>query len=142
MDLREMRRRAIKEFKRLKINVPDVDERVLRMSGGQRQGIACARAMMGKAPKVLIMDEPTAALGVRESAEVYRLMQFCRDEGSAILLISHNMVEVVEMSDRVTVMRLGVTIAHLNTRDTDGKEIVGLITGATEPEEIEAKLTH
>jgi len=137
-----MRRKAVSEFRRLKIDVPDVDERVHRMSGGQRQAIACARAMMGKPPKVLIMDEPTAALGVKESAEVYRLMQLCRDEGSAILFISHNMVEVMEMSSRVTVMRLGDTIAHLNTCDTDGREIVGLITGAVEPSEIASKLMH
>jgi simple sugar transport system ATP-binding protein len=142
VDYKKMRERAVEEFARLKITMPDVDERVIRLSGGQRQGVACARAMMFKAPKALIMDEPTAALGVKESAEVYRLMKLCRDEGSAILLISHNMVEVMEMSDRITVMRLGDTIAHLSTRDTDGKEIVGLITGATEPEEIASKLTQ
>jgi ABC-type sugar transport system ATPase subunit len=140
IDHKLMRKRAIQEFERLKILMPDVDARVLRMSGGQRQAIACARAMMGKPPKVLIMDEPTAALGVKEAAEVYRLMKLCRDEGSAILLISHNMVEVMEMSSRITVMRLGDTIAHLRTVDTDGREIVGLITGAIEPEEIADKM--
>ena len=139
VDHKQMRKKAIRELDRLKINMPDVDARVLLMSGGQRQGIACARAMMGKAPKVLIMDEPTAALGVKESAEVYRLMLLCRDEGSAIIFISHNMVEVMDMSDKITVMRLGDTVAHLNTRDTDGREIVGLLTGAIGPEELAVK---
>ena len=136
VDHKRMRENAIHELERLKIDMPDVDARVMFLSGGQRQGIACARAMMGKAPKVLIMDEPTAALGVKEAAEVYRFMLLCRDEGAAILFISHNMVEVMEMSDRITVMRLGETIAHLNARDTNGREVVGLITGAVEPEEI------
>jgi ABC-type sugar transport system ATPase subunit len=118
---------------------PDVDAFVGRMSGGQRQAIACARAMMGVAPKVLILDEPTAALGVRESKEVYRLMEACRDEGTAVLFISHDMVEVMEVSDKITVMRLGNTIAQLNTCDTSGTEIVGLITGAIEPWEVIGK---
>jgi ABC-type sugar transport system ATPase subunit len=132
LDTAKMRRKAAEELKRLKINIPSVDAVVARMSGGQRQGVACARAMMGKVPKVLIMDEPTAALGVKESKEVYRLMQVCRDEGAAILFISHDMVEVMEMSSRVTVMRLGETVAQINTRETNRKEIVGLITGAVD----------
>lgn len=136
VDYKKMRERAVKEFQRLKIDMPDIDMRVMFLSGGQRQSIACARAMMGSAPKVLIMDEPTAALGVGESREVYRLMEVCRDEGAAIVLISHDMVEVMEVSDRITVMRLGETIASLETKKTSGKEIVGLITGAIEPWEV------
>lgn len=139
LDLKKMRLRARNEFLRLGINIPSVDANIARMSGGQRQGIACARAMMGDAPKVLIMDEPTAALGVKESKEVYRLMEACRDEGTAVLFISHDMVEVMEVSNRITVMRLGKTIAQLDTRDTNAKEIVGLITGAIEPWEVADK---
>jgi simple sugar transport system ATP-binding protein len=139
VDHEKMRSVAVEEFKRLKLDIPDVDMRVIYLSGGQRQGIACARAMMGTTPKVLIMDEPTAALGVGESREIYRLMEVCRDEGAAIVLISHDMVEVMEVSNRITVMRLGETIAHLNTSETSGKEIVGLITGAIEPWEVEGK---
>lgn len=135
MDLKQMRSKAANEFQRLKINMPSVDALVARISGGQRQSIACARAMMGEVPKVLIMDEPTAALGVSESKEVYRLMQTCRDAGAAIIFISHDMVEVMEVSNRITVMRLGKTITQLNTRDTDSREIVGLITGAIAPSE-------
>jgi len=136
LDLKQMRAKALQEFRRLGVNIPDVDASVGRMSGGQRQAIACARAMMGAAPKVLILDEPTAALGVRESKEVYRLMEACRDEGTAVLFISHDMAEVMEVSNRITVMRLGNTIAQLNTCDTSGREIVGLITGAIEPGEV------
>lgn len=136
VDYKKMRAQAIKEFQRLKIDMQDIDMRVMFLSGGQRQSIACARAMMGTTPKVLIMDEPTAALGVGESKEIYRLMQVCRDEGAAIILISHDMAEVMEVSDRITVMRLGETIAHLKTSETDGREIVGLITGAIEPREV------
>jgi simple sugar transport system ATP-binding protein len=139
LDLKQMRSRAVQEFRRLGVNIPSVDAFVGRMSGGQRQAIACARAMMGVAPKVLILDEPTAALGVRESKEVYRLMEACRDEGTAVLFISHDMVEVMEVSDKITVMRLGNTIAQLNTSETSGTEIVGLITGATEPWEVMGK---
>lgn len=139
LDTITMRRKAAEELKRLKINIPSVDAIVARMSGGQRQGVACARAMMGEVPKVLIMDEPTAALGVNESKEVYRLMQVCRDEGAAILFISHDMVEVMELSSRVTVMRLGETIAQLNTCETNRMEIVGLITGAVETVEAARK---
>jgi len=135
VDYKQMRAQAIKEFQRLKIDMQDIDARVMFLSGGQRQSIACARAMMGSTPKVLIMDEPTAALGVGESKEVYRLMKTCRDEGAAIILISHDMVEVMEVSDRITVMRLGETIKHLKTSETDGREIVGLITGAVDPRE-------
>jgi D-xylose transport system ATP-binding protein len=136
LDTRKMRLKAMEELKRLKINIPSIDSAVVRMSGGQRQGIACARAMMNEAPKVLIMDEPTAALGVSESKEVYRLMQACRDEGAAILFISHDMVEVMELSSQITVMRLGETITQLDTRETNRKEIVGLITGAVETWEV------
>ncbi len=141
VDYKLMRARAVKEFQRLKINMPDVDMRVMFLSGGQRQSIACARAMMGTTPHVLIMDEPTAALGVGESKEVYRLMEVCRDEGAAIVFITHDMVEVMEVSNRITVMRLGETIMQLNTCDTNAKEVVGLITGAIDPSEVAVRCT-
>ena len=114
---------------------------LLRMSGGQRQGIACARAMMGKPPKVLIMDEPTAALGVKEAAEVYRLMKLCRDEGlgGPVHQPQHGRNHGHVRQNHCDAPG-GHHIAHLNTRNTDGRELVGLITGAVEPEEIAEKL--
>lgn len=88
--------------------------------------------MMGSTPTLLIMDEPTAALGVRETAEVYELMRRCRDGGAAILLISHDMEEVFEVTDRITVMRLGRTVTTLDKADVTSDQIVGLITGSIE----------
>jgi D-xylose transport system ATP-binding protein len=136
VDYKKMRAKAILELQRLKIDMPDIDARVLFLSGGQRQSIACARAMLGETPRVLIMDEPTAALGVGESKEFYRLIEVCRDEGAAILLVTHDMAEVMEVSDRITVMRFGETIAQLETNQTNGRHIAGLITGAITPSEI------
>lgn len=131
---RKMRKETIAELDRLHVNVPDVDARVVNMSGGQRQCIACARALMDGA-KILLMDEPTAALGVKESAQVMDLMRRCREEGSAIMLISHNMEDVFRLSDKITVLRLGKTIATVNTKDVTPDYIVGLITGAITPKE-------
>ena len=131
---RRMRKETIEELERLHVTVPDVDARVVKMSGGQRQCIACARALMDGA-KILLMDEPTAALGVKESAQVMDLMRRCREEGSAIMLISHNMEDVFRLSDKITVLRLGKTIATVNTKDVTPDYIVGLITGAIAPRE-------
>lgn len=132
LNRRAMEREAAREFKRLGINIPNVRSKVARMSGGQRQAIACARVLCSANPKLLIMDEPTAALGVRETREIYDLMFRCRDEGAAILLISHNMEDVLKVSDRITVLRLGETIAQLDREDADNTLLVGLITGAIE----------
>ena len=131
---RRMRQETIEELDRLHVTIPDVDARVVNMSGGQRQCIACARALMNGA-KILLMDEPTAALGVREAAQVMDLMRRCRDEGSAVMLISHNMEDVFRLSDKITVLRLGKSIATVNTKDVTPDYIVGLITGAIAPKE-------
>ena len=127
-----MQKEAVKEFKRLGINIPNVKAKVARMSGGQRQAIACARVLCSKNPQLLIMDEPTAALGVRETAEIYDLMFRCRDDGATVLLISHNMEDVFRVSDRITVLRLGETVAQVRKDEVDSTQIVGLITGAIE----------
>ena len=78
------------------------------------------------------MDEPTAALGVRETKEIYDLMFRCRDEGAAVMLISHNMEDVFKVSDRITVLRLGETVAQVKKEEVNSTQIVGLITGAIE----------
>ena len=129
---REMQNEAVREFKRLGINIPNVKSKVARMSGGQRQAIACARVLCSKNPMLLIMDEPTAALGVRETAEIYDLMFRCRDDGASVLLISHNMEDVFKVSERITVLRLGETVAQVRKEEVDSTQIVGLITGAIE----------
>lgn len=124
-----MRDYAISELERLNIGVRSVDELVARMSGGQRQAIAVARTILGDAP-VIIMDEPTAALGVRESADVIDLMVRCKEAGVGVVVISHDMDEVFKVTDRITVFRLGNTIATVNTADVCETDVVGIITGA------------
>lgn len=126
---RRMRREAAAELDRLNVAIPDIDQLVMRMSGGQRQCIACTRALMGGA-RVLMMDEPTAALGVRETAQVQNLMLKCRDEGSAILLISHNMEDVFALADEITVLRLGRSLLTVPRDAVTPETIVSLITGA------------
>lgn len=125
---RKMRARTLEELERLRVVIPDVDAHVINMSGGQRQCIACARALLGGA-RVLMMDEPTAALGVRETAQVMQLMTNCRDAGAAILLISHNMEDVLKLADRITVLRLGASVLTVDRKDITGDQLVGLITG-------------
>lgn len=132
LNKKAMKERAKAEFQRLGINIPDISSKVDRMSGGQRQAIACARVLSGKNPKLLIMDEPTAALGVRETEEIYQLMFRSRDTGAVVLLISHNMADVFRVADCITVLRLGRTVAHVQKNDVTSTQIVGLITGAIE----------
>jgi ABC-type sugar transport system ATPase subunit len=124
-----MRARAQEEMRRLKIGIQSVDEPVVNLSGGQRQAIAVARAIAwGR--RIVIMDEPTAALGVRESSMVLELIREVRNHGLAIIMVSHNLPEVFAVADRITVLRLGRTITTLRTEDTSLEAIVGMMTGA------------
>lgn len=132
-----MKKEARSRIDELGIDIPRMDIPVLRFSGGQRQAIACARALMGKS-NILLMDEPTAALGVKETAEVFRLVENTRDKMAAVMIISHNMEEVFDLADYITVMRHGYTVATLKRSETTKEEIVGLITGAIDPLGIEA----
>lgn len=129
LDRKAMRKEAQRMVSGLAVNVPAVGSRVRRLSGGQRQAVAICRAS-GFASKLIIMDEPTAALGVQETAKVEQLIQNLRDEGHAIILISHNFAQVLRLSDAIWVMRAGRCVAGRRTTETDGDEIVALITGA------------
>ncbi|GIL35056.1 MULTISPECIES: ATP-binding cassette domain-containing protein [Phycicoccus] len=129
LDRKAMRAGAAEKVSGLAVNVPAVGSRVRRLSGGQRQAVAICRAA-GFASKLIIMDEPTAALGVQETAKVERLVEDLRGQGHAIVLISHNFAQVLRLSDAVWVMRAGRCVAGRRTAQTDGDEIVGLITGA------------
>lgn len=129
LDRKSMRAGAGRMVSDLAVNVPAVGSRVRRLSGGQRQAVAICRAS-GFTSKLIIMDEPTAALGVQETAKVEELIQRLRSEGHAIVLISHNFDQVLRLSDAIWVMRAGRCVAGRRTVDTDGNEIVGLITGA------------
>jgi simple sugar transport system ATP-binding protein len=129
LDKRSMRRRAEEEMRRLKIGIQSVDQRVLSLSGGQRQAVAVARAIAW-GTRIVIMDEPTAALGVRESAMVLELIKEVRSQGLALIMVSHNLPEVFAVADRITVLRLGRTIVTLNTSETSLEAVVGMMTGA------------
>ena len=129
LDRRTMRREAERMVSSLAVNVPAVGARVRRLSGGQRQAVSICRAA-GFTSKLIIMDEPTAALGVQETARVEELILRLRGEGHAIVLISHNFAQVLKLSDAVWVMRAGRCVAGRRTAATTGDEIVALITGA------------
>jgi len=112
----------------LDVNVPSVRTTVRRMSGGQRQSIAIARAVTwGRS--LVIMDEPTAALGVRETAAVEKLILSLRDRGVTVLIISHDLEQVMRVADTVVVLRRGRAVARRPVADVTGDRLVGLITG-------------
>ncbi len=124
-----MRKRSREVLSELGVGIQSVNVSVKGMSGGQRQCLAIARALLwGR--QIVILDEPTAALGVRESAQVLELIGRLRDHGVSVILVSHNMQQLVQVADRVTVMRLGRTIATRDVADITPEGIVGLITGA------------
>jgi fructose transport system ATP-binding protein len=129
LDKRRMKREAQKEMAELKFHLPSIDSAVEDLSGGQRQGVAVARAaIFGR--RLVIMDEPTAALGVRESGEVLNLIRTIRDRGLPVLLISHNMPHVFEIADRIHIMRLGRRVALTTPQEHTMGEVVAIMTGA------------
>jgi fructose transport system ATP-binding protein len=129
---RKMRAQAAVDVQRLNIGIRSVDELVAGLSGGQRQSIAIVRAI-ARGRQTIIMDEPTAALGVRESAQVMDTILRCRDEGMGVILISHNMQEVFHLADRISVFRLGRTVACVDKNSSTPSEVVALMTGARVP---------
>lgn len=129
LDSRAMDREAAAVLDRLKVRLPKLDAPVALMSGGQRQAIAVARATVF-ARKLLILDEPTAALGVRESRKVLGLIAQLRDEGNAVILITHNMEHVIELADRAVVLRQGRKVGELKPDRTNQQDLVAMIVGA------------
>jgi simple sugar transport system ATP-binding protein len=134
LDKRAMRAGAVKAFSELGVAIEDPDATVAYLSGGQRQGVAVARSASW-ASKVIIMDEPTAALGVVQSARVLDVIRQVRERGLAVVLISHNMPEVLEVADRIEVLRLGRRVATIARADATLESLVGAMTGALELEE-------
>lgn len=126
---KEMNRQAEKLLIDLDINIPDVTVPVGNLSGGQRQGVAVAR-LVHRGGKLLIFDEPTAAMGVNESNAVLSLIKRLANQGYAVIVISHNMPRVFHVSDRICVMRQGRVMKELKTVDTTMDEVVSLITGS------------
>ena len=129
LDKRRMKREAQKEMEELKFRLPSIDSAVEDLSGGQRQGVAVARSAIF-ARRLVIMDEPTAALGVRESGEVLNLIRTIRDRGLPVILISHNMPHVFELADRIHIMRLGRRVALTTPQRHSMSEAVAIMTGA------------
>ena len=129
LDKKAMKRRAEEEMRHLKIGMKSVEQPVLSLSGGQRQAVAVARAIAW-GTRIVIMDEPTAALGVRESGMVLELIKEVRSHGIAVIMISHNLPEVFAVADRITTLRLGRTISTLNREETSLEAIVAMMTGA------------
>lgn len=137
LDMPAMRADAARHLADLKIGLKSVTQTVETLSGGQRQGVAVSRAAaFGKG--VIIMDEPTAALGVRESGQVIELIRSIRERGIPVVLISHDMPHVFEVADRIHVHRLGRRAAVVDPMQRTMSEVVALMTGAEQPTEFEA----
>lgn len=137
LDRPAMRKRAEEHLRDFGIKVESIDQRVDTLSGGQRQSIAVARSVFWGS-KVVIMDEPTAALGVAQSALVFALMRRVRDSGSAVVFISHNLPQVFEAANRIVVMRRGQRVATLDPRTATMEHAVSLMTGAAPPHQTAA----
>ena len=129
LDKRAMRRQARRHFDELGIRVQSVTAPVEALSGGQRQGVAVARAAAW-ARRLVIMDEPTAALGVPEQRKVLALVRTLRERGVGVIIISHNLQDVLDVADRVVVMRRGRAVGESQVADTNTSELLGLMIGA------------
>ncbi len=125
----EMERAARALLSSLDVRIQDIQVPVAMLSGGQRQSVAIARALVGE-PWLVILDEPTAALGVEQTAQVLDLIRRLRDRGLAVLVISHNLADVRAVSDRTVVLRLGRNAGAFRTAETSPEAIVAAITGA------------
>jgi fructose transport system ATP-binding protein len=146
LDHKKMRLKAAEQLDRLGIaTIQDITQLVGTLSGGQRQAVAVARAAMF-GTRLIIMDEPTAALGVRESRQVLDLIARIRDRGVPVVLISHDMPQVFEIADRIHVHRLGRRTAVVTPKSCTMTEVVGLMTGAlqvgTDGTLLEATIQH
>ncbi|WP_052136873.1 ATP-binding cassette domain-containing protein [Arthrobacter sp. PAMC 25486] len=127
----EMEKRSWELLRQLSAKIPSVRIAVASLSGGQRQTVAIARSLIGE-PAVVILDEPTAALGVAQTAEVLNLVERLRERGLGVVLISHNMADVQAVADRVVVLRLGRNNGDFMIADVSYEDIISAITGATD----------
>lgn len=128
IDKNKMDKEAINLINKLNIDIPSIDTEVSVLSGGQRQGVAIARAI-NQGGEILILDEPTAAMGIKESKEVFKLIKNLKEKGYTIIIISHNIQEVFQIADRIIVLRNGKIAGDFMTTNTSEKEIVNCITG-------------
>lgn len=126
-----MEKEAWRLLRSLSAKIPSVRIPIAALSGGQRQTVAIARSLVG-APLVVMLDEPTAALGVAQTAEVLNLIERLRDQGLGVILISHNMADVQAVADRIVVMRLGRNAAEFRVEEATTEQLVAAITGASD----------
>ena len=131
LDRVSMEVRSWELLRQLSAKIPTVRIPVASLSGGQRQTVAIARSLLGD-PKVIVLDEPTAALGVAQTAEVLNLIERLRDNGHGVIMISHNMADVKAVADTVVVLRLGRNNGVFETASVSQEEIIAAITGATD----------
>ncbi len=127
----EMEVKSWQLLRQLSAKIPTVRIQVASLSGGQRQTVAIARSLLGD-PKVILLDEPTAALGVAQTAEVLNLVERLRENGHGVIMISHNMADVQAVADKVAVLRLGRNNGVFRVKDVNAEEIIAAITGATD----------
>jgi len=130
MNRSRMNQIVYETYMRLGIDLPPSDTKVIALSGGQQQAVAIVRAVVWER-KIAVLDEPTAALGVRQTRIVLEFISRLRDEGLGVILITHNMEHVMEVADRVTVLRLGRSVYTARARDTNARLLVEQMTGAS-----------
>jgi len=133
LDHAAMHSESQKVLKRLEIEIPSLRSQIKTLSGGQRQAVAIGRSIYWNA-KLLIMDEPTAALGVQEQRKVLDLVRVLRSQNIPVIIISHQLHDIFSVSDRLVIMRRGKKVAERLTKETTPDEIVGLIIGSEEVE--------
>ena len=131
LDRKQMRQRTLEALQKTAVKIPNIDNHIRNMSGGQRQCVAIARAA-AFASKLVIMDEPTAALGVQETAQVENIIRRLKERGVPLILISHNLRQVFDLVDRIWVFRRGRIAGVVDRDKTTGNEVVSMITGVTE----------
>jgi D-xylose transport system ATP-binding protein len=130
LDETSMERRSHELLEQLSVTIPSVRSEVGTLSGGQRQQVAVARSLLGE-PKVVMLDEPTAALGVAQTKQVLALIRRLRERNLGVIVISHNLVDVFEVADRIFVLRLGREAGLFDTDKVTEEQVVGAITGAS-----------
>ena len=133
LNKKAMREETMKALQRTAVKIPNLNSPIRSMSGGQRQCVAIARTATF-ASQLIIMDEPTAALGVAETAQVENIVRTLKANGEPLILISHNMRQVFDLADRIVVFRRGRIVANLNKTKSSGEEVVQYITGAKQPD--------
>jgi len=136
LDYKGMRDDTMAGLVKTGVKIPNIKNAIANMSGGQRQCVAIARTATF-ASKLTIMDEPTAALGVQETAQVENIVRTLKEQGESLILVSHNMRQVFDLVDRIVVFRRGRMVANLNKEDTNGEDVVSYITGAKTGAEFE-----